>query len=100
MEELGKFAFILCGPDYDPVRHRAAFKTPGGETLIVTVRNFSEAVETARDLVEHGVGAIELCGAFGPERCREIIEATGGRAAVGYVTHFPDQDGLFERFFG
>ena len=44
--------------------------------------------------------AIELCGAFGEEGARRIIEATGHSIAVGYVTHFPEDDELFLQTFG
>lgn len=95
-----KFAFILCGAQYLPEEHHAEFNTTCGKSMVVTVRDFNEAVEVARNLEKDGVGAIELCGAFGEEQCRRIIECTGGRVAVGYVTHFPDQDTLFDSFFG
>ena len=53
----------------------------------------------AMELMEEGIAAIELCGAFGPKLAREIIEATNGKVAVGYVIHDPDQDEGFAEFF-
>lgn len=52
------------------------------------------------ELKEEGFGALELCGAFGPERAKELFELLGGTVAVGYVTHDPAQDALFAAFFG
>ena len=46
------------------------------------------------------MACIELCGAFGEEGARRVIDATGGTLAVGYVVHFPEQDGLFKAVFG
>ena len=46
-----------------------------------------------------GVGAIEVCGAFGKEWADKIIAATGNKVAVGYVVHNPEQDELFRQFF-
>ena len=46
------------------------------------------------------MGAIELCGAFGPEKCQKLIELTDNQIPIGYVTHFPEQDDLFDAFFG
>ena len=48
---------------------------------------------------EDGVGAIEVCGAFGKEWADKIIAATGNKVAVGYVVHNPEQDELFRQFF-
>ena len=56
-------------------------------------------MDEARALAEEGIGCIELCGAFGPDGARQVIEATGGRIPVGYVTHFPEQDPLFRAAF-
>lgn len=94
-----KFAFLLMGGEFDPVNHQSEFETEKGITAVYTVRDFTEACETVRHLDQQGYGAVELCGAFGPERARQLIELTGGRMAVGFVTHFPEQDALIEAFF-
>ena len=94
-----KYAFLVLGPDYSP-EHRARFIAGGLETRVVTVTSFEAARGAVMELLEDGVGALELCGAFGPERTRELIALTGGKMAIGYVTHFPEQDALFEAFFG
>lgn len=41
------------------------------------VSTLEDACAAARELLEQGVGCIELCGAFGPDGARRIIEATG-----------------------
>lgn len=95
-----KFAFILLGAHYNPQEHQARFETGNQITYILTVRNFDEARAAVKRLDAEGVGAVELCGAFGEERTRELIELTGNRMAIGYVTHLEFQDGLFGAFFG
>ena len=95
-----QFAFFLMGPDYDPGRHRATFQTPGMTTHIYTVGNLAEACALAAQCAAQGVGAIELCGAFGPAGARAVRRAAGEGVAVGYVTHDPDQDPLFAAFWG
>ncbi len=95
-----KFAFILMGGHYSPQEHQACFDTGKQVTYIVTVRDFEEAREAVKRLEAEGVGAVELCGAFGEERTKELIELTGNRIAIGYVTHLESQDGLFAAFFG
>lgn len=95
-----KFAFILMGADYVPERDRAVFEKPGCDTYAYTVRDFDEACALVVRLKEEGFGAMELCGAFGPERAAKITELTEGKVAVGYVVHDPKLDPLFMEFFG
>ncbi len=94
-----KFAFLLMGEHYDPKEHQASFETEKQITYIRTVKNPEEAFATIKELKEEGIGAIELCGAFGEQMTREIIDLTGNEIAVGYVTHFQEQDSLFAEFF-
>lgn len=94
-----KFAFLLMGEHYTPERHQARFETEKQTTYIYSVKNPQEAYAKIEELQKEGVGAIELCGAFGEEMTRKIIEMTDGKIAVGYVTHFPEQDEVFEQFF-
>ncbi len=98
--QMKKYAFFLMGQAYQPRQHQASFETAGMLSHIFTVRTLQEAVQLAERCKQEGFGAIDLCGAFGPQGAREIIRATGGQIAVGYVTHFPGQDGLFDAFFG
>lgn len=95
-----KFAFILMGGHYIPISHYACFETEKQYTYIYTVRDYEEAKEKVCSLAEEGFGAIELCGAFGEEKTRELIELTGNRVAIGFVTHLEEQDELFVHFFG
>lgn len=94
-----KFAFILMGSSLNSQEHRVSFKTMGGQSDIFGVRDYDEACALIAQLAADGYGAIELCGAFGEERTRELIELTDGKVAIGYVTHFSEQDGLFAEFF-
>lgn len=70
------------------------------ETSFIGVKNIEEAERIAKELKGKSFKAIELCGAFGEEGARRIIEATGHSIAVGYVTHFPEDDELFLQTFG
>lgn len=92
-----KFAFLIMG-EYDPAKDRA--EIGGGSARIVGVSALAEASRVARELCADGVDCIELCGAFGPDGAEKIIRATGGAVPVGYVTHLPEQDGLYARVFG
>ena len=94
-----KFAFLLMGTHYDPQTDRASFETPKQVTYIYTVKDPQEAYAKVAELKEAGVGAIELCGAFGEGMARRIIDMTEGKIAVGFVVHLPEQDEIFARFF-
>ena len=94
-----KFAFLLMGGHYNPEVHQACFETEKQITYIFTVRDFKEACEKLSSLENEGVGAVELCGAFGEEKAQKLIELTNNKIAIGYVTHKPEQDHLFSNFF-
>jgi len=94
-----KFASILMGESFIPDKHMAEFDT-GGKTCIYTVRNAQEAREKILELKNNGFGAIELCGAFGRDFALELIALTKGEVAIGYSVHEPEQDELFDQFFG
>ena len=98
--EKPKFAFLLMGAKYDKEMHKACFEMDNKDTYIIAVNNFEEACEKVRQLVEEGFGALELCGAFGEEKTRELIKISEGKIAIGYVTHFSSEDDKFIKFFG
>ncbi len=95
-----QFAFFLMGKDYQTGRDQATFETPGMITHIYTVHSLPEACALAAQCAAQGVGAIELCSAFGQAGAREIRQAAGEGVAVGYVVHDPDQDPVFAAFWG
>lgn len=94
-----KFAFLLMGSHYNPEEHKACFETEKQISYIFTVKSFEEACDKLSFLESEGVGAIELCGAFGEENAQKMIELTHNKIAVGYVTHKSEQDNLFDNFF-
>lgn len=92
-----KFAYLIMG-EFDSRQDRAEIHE--GAAQIIGVSNLGEACLQAQRLVEEGVNVIELCGAFGEEGARMIIEATGCRVPVGFVGHLQEQALLFEQLFG
>lgn len=91
-----KFAFLIMG-DFNIEADRASIHD--GTARIVGVASIGEAKEEALRLEREGVGCIELCGAFGEDGARAVIEAMGNRIPVGYVTHFPEQDEVYRTAF-
>lgn len=92
-----KFAFLIMVPSHTDC-DRA--KIHNGDMQILGVQGLDEAVSVAKMLQDEGVGCIELCGAFGEAGAKAIIEATGGNLPVGFVTHLPEQDGVYAAAFG
>lgn len=92
-----RFAFLIMG-EFDVTRDIAQIHA--GMAQIIGVSNMEEAKVTAKKLLEDGVGCIELCGAFGEAGAKAIIEATGGKIPIGYVTHLPQQDEVYAEAFG
>lgn len=88
------------GPHYNPATQQALFETADGLTAFFTVRNFNEAKERVLQCRNESYGVVELCGAFGEERARELIELTENKLGIGFVVHLPEQNDIFTNFFG
>jgi len=89
-----KAAFVFLAPDVDPKTHRHTIVTPQVELTAVAVKDYTEAVDVCRSLVDdEGNVAIELCGGFGHAGVGRIAEALAGKAAVGAV-RFDNHPGL------
>lgn len=58
-------AFIFLAPQTDPSVHRGTVKTPTMDLDAIAVPTYAEAARVAKDLVDQGLGIIELCGGFG-----------------------------------
>lgn len=78
-------AFIFVAPEVDYKIHRSVVDTPVVKLTVVGVKNYSEAVEVAKELVSQGVKALELCAGFGNEGTALISKAVKGQASVGSV---------------
>ncbi len=94
------YAFLLMGDHYDPKIHHFQFETEKDIVSLRTVRDFEEAKAVTMELHTAGVGAIEICGAFGQEKAKILAELTNNKVAIGYVVHDKELDGVFARFFG
>lgn len=90
------FAYLIMG-DFDNTTDRA--KIHNGMAQIIGVSNIEEAIEEACRLQKSGVNCIELCGAFGEDGARKMIEATGNKIPIGYITHLPEQDDVYHAAF-
>lgn len=92
-----RFAYIIMG-EFVSNQDRASIHD--GAAQIIGVSNLEEACSAAKKLCESGVDCIELCGAFGENGVKKMIEATENKIPVGYVIHLPEQNSLFHSLFG
>lgn len=92
-----RFAFIFINEGLEGIERTSV---RDGESLFVGVRSVDEACSEAEAMERDGVGCIELCGAFGEEGARRVMEATGRRVPIGYITHLPEMDAAYAEAFG
>ncbi len=78
-------AFLFVAPEVDYKIHKSIIDTPVVNLTVIGVKNYSEAVEVAKDLVNQGIKAIELCAGFGNEGISLVSKAVQGKASVGAV---------------
>lgn len=92
-----RFAYLIVG-DFDDATDRV--EICNGAAQMIGVKSVEDAVRVAQRLHHEGtVDCIELCGAFGEEGAKKIIEITENKLPVGYMTHLPEQDDLFRAAF-
>ncbi len=92
-----RFAFIFINNGLDGIERTSV---RDGDSVFVGVRDLGEACSEAARLESEGIGCIELCGAFGEDGARAVMEATEMRVPVGYIVHLPEMDGVYEKTFG
>lgn len=78
-------AFIFIAPGADPRRDRGTVETPSVRLTSIGVSSYAQGADAAREMVEAGCGAIELCGGFGIRGTYLVEQAVGGRARIGAV---------------
>ena len=89
-------AFIFIAPEADPAIHRSTVKTPEIVLTTIGVSTFKQAAEAAKEMVDQGCTAIELCGGFGIRGTWIVEQAVSERARVGSV-RFDIHPGLGNR---
>ena len=91
-----RFAFVFICPDLAGIERTVV---RGGDSTFIGVRDVDEACSEAVRLESEGVGCIELCGAFGEDGARRVMDAVGMRIPVGYIVHLPEMDEAYARAF-
>lgn len=85
--------FIFVAPEADYQKNRAVVETPEVVLTVVGVKDYITAAKAAKELVDEGIGAIELCAGFGIEGTALVKKAVGEKAVVG-VVRFDNHPGL------
>lgn len=80
-----KAAFIYIAPENDYNTHKAFIDSPVVSLNVIGVKDYDEAEKVAKELVEMGITAIELCAGFGINGVARISKAVEGKAMVGVV---------------
>jgi hypothetical protein len=84
----------------DPAVHRREMDTPLGHVTVIGVDSVDQSCAVAADALRDGTAHfIELCGDFGEDGCRRVIDAVDGKLPVGYVTYFPEEEVKVDRLF-
>jgi len=94
------YLFMFRTEGCDPAVHRREMDTPLGHVTVVGVDNVDQACAVAAEARSAGTAHfVELCGDFGEDGCRRVIDAVDGALPVGYVTYFPDEGEKVDRLF-
>lgn len=88
------------GSSYDTEKHKIDFETYESITRICTVNSFEQAKILVSKLKNEGFGVVELCGAFGEEKAKELMTITNNEIGIAYVVNSESQNKLFQKFFG
>ena len=90
---------MVMGVQYNPEKDQVTFESDGSITSVFTVRNYEEAKKCVIQCVDDGYAVLEVCGAFGEEKAKELFELCDGRVGIGYVVNPPEQNKIFREFF-
>ena len=91
---LRKFGFIVTGDHFVQYQGTEAFSMKA-----VGVREPSEGIAVAQEMVQEGIQLIELCGGFSPVWAGKIIEAIDYSVPVGVVAYGPESIDSMYRLF-
>jgi len=82
MKRLILFIFVNTTAD---VNERTSIETEDLIIDTVGAKNYKEAGHVAKEYVDRGAVAIELCSAFGPKGVAMIVDAVEDRVPVGVI---------------
>lgn len=78
-------AFIYVAEGLSAEKQRASIPSDNINMNVIGVKNYIEAEQVAKEMVDKGCTAIELCAGFGIEGIYRIKKVVGPNVAVGAV---------------
>jgi hypothetical protein len=78
-------AFVYLVPDGDPGSRITMSQSAFIDLIVVPTKDYQQAAEVSKQLVEQGIQAIELCAGFGNVGVAKVAEAVEGKVPVGAV---------------
>lgn len=91
---LTRFGFIVTGDHFVQYQGTDVFTMK-----VVGIRDPSEGMQAAQEMVAEGIQLIELCGGFSPVWAGKIIEAIDYAVPVGVVAYGPESIESLHRLF-
>ena len=82
MKRLIPFIFVNDTAD---VNERVTIETQSVIIVTVGAKNYLEAGKVAKEYVDKGAVAIELCSAFGPKGTAIVVDAISDKVPVGVI---------------
>lgn len=91
-----KFAFLIMGK-FNSETDKAAIHN--GVSQLIGVADIEDARLTARNLYEMELTVLSCAEPLAQREPEKIIEATENKIPVGYVTHLPEQEEVYQAAF-
>lgn len=86
------WAFIFRSDGCDPEVDKLVLHHCGNRMLVYGTNTIEEGCEVAKRIVEEeGCELIELCGGYGPDGARKMIEAIDGKSPIGHVVYLESE---------
>jgi len=94
------YLFMFGTDGCDPLVHYTEMDKPGGNVTVVGVPTVAAACRVAAQVREARTAHfIELCGDFGEDGRRRVIEAVDGELPVGDVTYLLEEAVKVDKLF-
>ena len=93
------WAFIFKSDGCSAKRDHTILNHCEDRLFIYGVDTVEEGIEVAKRLIaEENCSLIELCGGFGEEGAKRIIEAIDGKICVGHIAYLPGEQEKFRAY--